>query len=289
MNAPFAGVAIAAIALGIAICSTSKTYAQATEIAPSADARTRLELFSNYDLGRAELLKTAGAGCLQADAEYSVAKSGNRRELRRKFELARQLDQCMQRGVGQARSWAAATDTTNYIATNALLETYLATAKKDAAVAKAPVDYTDLTWGLGFGASNSFDDVVETASIVNGVVRVEDDQTLQTRVLLEFHQYFWTGEMNEGQRWGSGPFLALAAGTEETVLGVGVGWMWGMKSADPEASEGFSVGIGVILDDGVKTLGEGFEDNQPPPPGETAVRFEEKSRPAAILFVTRTF
>ncbi|MGH8222298.1 MAG: hypothetical protein ACREQZ_04925, partial [Woeseiaceae bacterium] len=84
-------------------------------------------------------------------------------------------------------------------------------------------------------------------------------------------------------------FLAVAAGTGDTVLGVGLGWMWGLKSNDPEDSEGFSIGIGVILDDDVKALGDGFEENQPPPPGETAVRFEEKSRPAALLFVTRTF
>ena len=253
------------------------------------DPEKRLQLFANYDVGRAALLTAAGAECVQADSELKILRGAHRENLPKELELARHLDQCMQRAVGQARSIAATENTAGYLATDALLSPYTAESVAELAAAQANVDYTSLTWGLGFGASQSFDDAIEKASIVNGIVRVEDDQTLRTRVLLEFHQYFWTGKTNKNLRWGTGPFLAIAAGTGDTVMGVGLGWMWGLKSADPQQSEGFSIGIGVLLDDDVKTLGAGFEENQPPPAGETAVRFEEKARPAAVLIVTRTF
>ena len=63
-------------------------------------------------------------------------------------------------------------------------------AEKENAEAKAPIDFTELTWGLAFSASNSFEDAFESATIVKGIVRVEKDQTMQTRILLEFHQCF---------------------------------------------------------------------------------------------------
>jgi len=235
------------------------------------------------------LLSAAGAECTTANEDIKTAKTLESRDLKREYELARTVERCIQRAVGQARNIAGSVDASNYVAVNALLEPYVVKAGQDVQEAKANLDFTELSWGLGFGASYSFEDAIEKASIVNGVVRVEEDQTLHTRVLLEFHRFFWTGETDKKLRWGTGPFLALAAGTGDTVLGVGLGWMWGLKSADPADSEGFSVGIGVMLDDDVKTLGDGFEENQPPPPSETTVRFEEKSRPAAILFVTRTF
>ena len=66
-------------------------------------------------------------------------------------------------------------------------------------------------------------------------------------------------------------------------------WTWGWKSKHPEKGSGFSVSIGAILDDDVKTLGEGFRANEPPPAGETAVRYETKARVSYLIFFTRTF
>jgi hypothetical protein len=39
----------------------------------------------------------------------------------------------------------------------------------------------------------------------------------------------------------------------------------------------------------VKSLAGGFEEGAPLPPGEMAIRFEERSRWSTLLFVTRTF
>jgi hypothetical protein len=82
--------------------------------------------------------------------------------------------------------------------------------------------------------------------------------------------------------------VAVAATEDEVLSGVGIGLMYGRKSKAAD-TDGFSIGLGVILDGKVKDLADGFEENQPPPPGETQVRFEEKARWSALLFVTRTF
>jgi hypothetical protein len=106
--------------------------------------------------------------------------------------------------------------------------------------------------------------------------------------VLEFHRYFWCNDDRKQLDRGCGPFVAVAASDEDVLAGIGIGFMYGRKSS-PDDTEGFSVGIGVILDGNVKDLADGFKENAPPPGTETAVRFEEKSRWSALIIVTRTF
>lgn len=161
-------------------------------------------------------------------------------------------------------------------------------AKEDEKKEAAENKFLNLNWGLGFGYSFAFDDAIDEATIVDGVVRVTSSKKEEPRVVLEFHRYFWCNDRGRDGTKGCGPFIALAAKDNNVLGGVGLGFMYGRKAAAGD-SEGFSVGIGVILDRDVKDLGEGFEPNQPPPGSETAVRFESKSRWGALLFVTRTF
>jgi hypothetical protein len=156
-------------------------------------------------------------------------------------------------------------------------------------IAQAGADFMGLSWGLGFGYSFGEEDFIEGAEIANGIVRVTDDKTNQARVLLEFHRFFWCNDKQRSVERGCGPFVALAATSDDVLKGVGVGFMWGWKSKDPTRSEGFSIGIGAILDNDVKSLADGFEENQPPPPGETVVRFKNEARWSGLVFVTRTF
>jgi len=78
------------------------------------------------------------------------------------------------------------------------------------------------------------------------------------------------------------------ASDSKVLSGVGLGVMYGLKTA-PSDTEGFSIGLGAVLDADVKGLGDGFKLKEAPPAGETSIRFITKSRWSMVLFVTRTF
>ncbi|MBT8096265.1 MAG: hypothetical protein KJO95_06030 [Gammaproteobacteria bacterium] len=163
---------------------------------------------------------------------------------------------------------------------------------ENAAEAKAAVlsekEYLGLKWGVGAGFSFSFDDAIDSAEIVNGVVRVSVEKQNQPRVFLEFHKYFWCNDGGIDGTRGCGPFVAVAATGDDVLSGVAMGLMWGWKVKEAD-SDGFSIGVGAVLDANVRDLADGFEDGQPPPQGETTVRYETKSRWSGVVFVTRTF
>lgn len=151
------------------------------------------------------------------------------------------------------------------------------------------VDFMGLTWGLGFGYSfGTGGDRIDKASIVNGIVRAESTQKDQPRAIFEFHKYFWCNKGRTIGNRGCGPFVGVAATQDKVLSGVAMGVMYGMKvnASDPD---GFSIGVGAILDDDIKDLGNGFKNGEAPPAGETAVRFQSKARWSGIVFVTRTF
>lgn len=160
--------------------------------------------------------------------------------------------------------------------------------KKEESENQSSIDFMGLTWGVGFGYSFSSDEAIDDAEIVNGVVRVKSNKKEQPRLVLEFHKYFWFNDGRKDGTRGLGPFVAVAATQDDLLSGVGIGFMYGLKAkqSDPE---GFSIGIGAILDADVKDLADGFSENAPPPGGETTVRFKQESRWSALLFVTRTF
>jgi hypothetical protein len=98
-------------------------------------------------------------------------------------------------------------------------------AKKDAAPpinpAVPPASHDDDLGkfaGLKFGVGISFtldsgdNDRVSEASLVNGIVRVDDEDNGRARIMLESHYFFtpdwrWTG-LDKGV-WGVGPFVSL--------------------------------------------------------------------------------
>lgn len=154
--------------------------------------------------------------------------------------------------------------------------------------AKSEQDFLGLAWGVGVGYSFSFDDAIDGAAIVDDVVRVSSSKEEEPRIFLESHKYFWCNKNGKDGTRGCGPFVAVAAKENDVLGGVAIGFMYGRKAKKAD-SEGFSIGIGAVLDSGVKDLADGFMVNQAPPGTETAVRFETKSRWSAVLFVTRTF
>ena len=164
--------------------------------------------------------------------------------------------------------------------------------------AAAQNQFLGLNWGVGIGASQLFDDAIEEASVVDGVVRVTKESRTEPRVLLEFHRFFFTreagsklpGTNGKAIKSGHGPFVAVAAKANDVLAGIAAGWMWGWKDSRlPASDDAFTVGLGLILDSEIKDLADGFEEGEPLPDGETSIRFEEKSRAGVVLLFTRSF
>lgn len=150
-------------------------------------------------------------------------------------------------------------------------------------------DFLGFSWGLGFGFGWSDEDRIEQAQIVNGVVRATKDTSEQARVFFEYHWFPESWGLKEDGTFvrGHGPFIAVSSRDDKVLSGVGTGWMFGFR--DKGKGEGFGIALGAILDNDVTSLADGFEDGQPPPNGETAIRTESKSRVSYTVFFTRTF
>jgi len=154
-------------------------------------------------------------------------------------------------------------------------------------------DFLGFSWGVGFGFGWADDERIEEAEIVNGIVHATKDSTEQARVFLEYHWFPETWQDKLGRKKdekfvrAQGPFLAVSSRDDKVLSGVGAGWMVGFR--EDSKSEGFGVALGAILDNDVTSLADGFDDGQPPPNGESAIRTETKSRVSYVLFFTRTF
>ena len=230
-----------------------------------------------------------------ADPACIAAASKLAADETRVFERKRQLG-ILERCVAEARqnrvlalTASGETARSSLEQTDALYagwETLIADAK---ATNKAASQFQGMSWGVGFGISYAFDDIVSEAEVVDGVIRSTKDETLAARIVLETHRYMLCNKGREQATFGCGPFGMVATGLEDVLAGVGFGFMFGWKSPDPQKGTGFSLGLGALLDNNVSSLADGFEENAPLPPGETAIRFESKARWSAVLFFTRTF
>ena len=141
-------------------------------------------------------------------------------------------------------------------------------------------------WGIGVGAGfGQGDDRIESASLVNNIVRVDEEVTNSPRLFLETHYFFKT----KSARIGHGPFATVNFGAngEDTLTSFGLGWMVGLKR--PNSANSLNIGLGYVLDQGVKKFGSGIREGQPLPTGETEIRFEKESEPAFVILVSTSF
>jgi hypothetical protein len=155
----------------------------------------------------------------------------------------------------------------------------------------AQMSFLGMSFGVGVGVSFSEEDVVSEAEIgSNGTIVATKTENQLPRVVLESHYYGWcrSGKCNAG-RFGVGPYFAIVAKTEKLLSAFSAGVMFGWKDQKQESSGGFSIGVGALLDADVKSLASGFEVGEPPPGGETAIRYETSSRWSGVIFFTRTF
>jgi len=172
-------------------------------------------------------------------------------------------------------------------ATRPLLE---ATAE-DEAEAAAETAFMGFSFGVGVGISYSEDEIVSEADLGSGNVIIPTKSSRELpRVILESHYYGWCHRPEcNAAKFGVGPYFGIVAKSDKLISAFSMGVMVGWKDATPTDRDGFSIGFGVLLDDEIKSLADGFEPGKPLPAGETAIRFEEKPRWSAILFFTRTF
>jgi hypothetical protein len=152
-------------------------------------------------------------------------------------------------------------------------------------------EFMGIRFGVGVGVSYSQDDVVPEAELGAGnVIVATKTETQLPRVIFESHYYGWCKSANcHNGVFGVGPYFGIVAKTDKLISAFSTGAMFGWKDKKDGDPQGFSVGIGALLDGGVKSLADGFEAGKPLPAGETKIRFEEKARWSAILFFTRTF
>jgi hypothetical protein len=118
-----------------------------------------------------------------------------------------------------------------------------------------------------------------------------------------------------GTEVGIGPFVAIEVGggssatpsPSGTISGYALGLMVGFhhlappsnNSPPPKSTNGappaptdnksWNFGIGLRVDPGAKILGDGFIPNQPPPPGEMAVRYKTEPRAGIMLLSSFSF
>jgi|GEM_PF-1265436 len=149
---------------------------------------------------------------------------------------------------------------------------------------------------FGVGASLTIDigneDRVESATAVNGIVRVEKSKNSIPRVILESHYFFlpdWKFlGLVEKQYWGWGPFLALQPGSNDIIDAIGWGIMVGFRR-NLESTVSWNFGCGMIVDPNAKILGNGIVADKPLPAGETQVRYEERSQWGVLLISSFSF
>jgi hypothetical protein len=192
---------------------------------------------------------------------------------------------------------------------------------------EATTDFLGLKWGLGIGVIGGFggDRAVEKASIINGVVRVEEEGNLRPQSFLEMHvfldrkardwRWYQQGKAaaqmaksrgvtrkptEEGKKlttptwptmpdpplWGFGPFIALQSSDKKVIDALSLGVMWGLRK-DPQSSVSLNVGIGLSFDPSVQVLGGGLKDGQKT--AETEVRFKKEGRFGWALMASFTF
>jgi len=185
---------------------------------------------------------------------------------------------------------------------------------------EATNDFLGLEWGAGIGVIGGFggDHAVEKASIVNEIVRVEEEGDLRPQVFLEMHVFLGGfGKEDKVKNWrsyqrdkakyrmdkarggdgvwptmaepplmGFGPFIALQSGDNEAIDALTLGVMWGFRK-DPKNSASLNVGIGLSFDPSVQVLGGGLKDGQRT--DETEMRLKKEGQFGWALMASFTF
>lgn len=168
---------------------------------------------------------------------------------------------------------------------------------KSEAIEKKKLEETRKFAGINFGVGLTLTldtgshERVDNAEIADGVVRVTEESNDVPRIMLETH-YFFMPETNflgkKTKEWGVGPFVGIQNGSDEIIQAIGAGVMVGFRKSE-EAEDSFNIGVGFVVDPSVQILGDGIEENEPLPAGETQIRYKETSQWGVLLVVSYAF
>lgn len=151
-----------------------------------------------------------------------------------------------------------------------------------------------LHFGVGVSGTLTLGrDRIDSAKVVNGIVRVDGEKNFLPRVMLESH-WFSPTCMKDVERICHGPFVALQPGTNNIIDAIGIGWMWGLPfglSSGSERKGSWNIGAGVTAEPNAKTLGDGINKNQPLPSGEssTEVRTQNRTLLGVMILMSLSF
>lgn len=163
--------------------------------------------------------------------------------------------------------------------------------KPDDACGRAGDDFfCKLNWGAGLGYVLDFEGKqrVGEAELVNGIVRISDEDDAKVGIMVETHVFFepafGSRQLNvRAGEWGVGPFVAAQLGNEDLIETVALGLMFGRRRGE---NGSFNLGIGVAVDPNARVLGDGLEANAPLPAGETVLRYKEEAQYGLIIMTS---
>ena len=153
----------------------------------------------------------------------------------------------------------------------------------------------ELGVGLSFTIDRGERDRIGNAVLVNGLVRVDDQNNNRARVMLESHYFFTPGVGGNNRddptvkpaRWGIGPFVAIQPGSDEVIEAIGMGVMIGLRRGD--SGQSFNLGFGYVVDPNTRVLGDGLTADAPLPPGETDIRYKETAQSGILILSSFSF
>lgn len=180
------------------------------------------------------------------------------------------------------------------------------------------VDWAGFGWGLGI--ATNFDvggNRVNTASVVNNIVRVEDSTSnVSVSFVLEAHYFLrdylfgFDGKDSCTSKGRSpynctelahGPFVAIEVGgggasapnANSPISGYAMGWMVGMRHPNllpniATSTASWNFGVGLRISPNGKVLGDGLVANQPLPAGDS-IRYKTEPRLGVMIMSTFSF
>jgi hypothetical protein len=154
-------------------------------------------------------------------------------------------------------------------------------------------------WAVGLALVKPRKRGISDAAVVNNVVRVNAESKSEATLLVARHFYPWKKRDvkkcsgNDDGRWFScvgamvsvGLSTAGSAGASQVINFVGAGLAVG-GGVGNDTSTAWHFGLGYGRRFGIKVLGDGFNENEAPPVGETQVRYKSIDLPATFAYFT---
>jgi len=197
--------------------------------------------------------------------------------------------------TGPKTLYAWAKDAAGNVSTGLSAQVTITTTTRDLSQEEKDKFWTN--WGAGLIANfaSAKKRPIKSASIVGasttspGVVRVDSEEYFMVGLGLEVHKFLWGNQFPWEHKRGTflsqyavGPYVSVMPGNN-IINAVGAGLIFGFfgeskaeGTSSPSMSKfSMNLGGGGYAAPNTQILGDGFEEGQAPPPGETTVRYKQ--------------